>query len=139
MAEIAYIALGSNLGEREKILSRARDAIGEIEGVELIQASQIEETEPVGPVAQGKFLNQMVSVTSTLSPRILLAALQKIEQEEGRQRTTRWGPRTLDLDVVMIEGVEFSDDVLTVPHPELDNRDFWQRELAELRGVNNGG
>jgi 2-amino-4-hydroxy-6-hydroxymethyldihydropteridine diphosphokinase len=139
MAEIAYIALGSNLGEREKILSRARDAIGEIEGVELIQASQIEETEPVGPVAQGKFLNQMVSVTSTLSPRILLAALQKIEQEEGRQRTTRWGPRTLDLDIVMIEGVEFSDDVLTVPHPELDNRDFWQRELAELRGVNNGG
>ncbi|MGH9423753.1 MAG: 2-amino-4-hydroxy-6-hydroxymethyldihydropteridine diphosphokinase [Thermoanaerobaculia bacterium] len=139
MAEIAYIALGSNLGDREKILSRARAAIGGIDGVELVQASRIEETEPVGPVSQGAFLNQMVSVTTKLSPRGLLSALQKIEQEEGRERTTRWGPRTLDLDIVLIEGVEFSDDVLTVPHRELDNRDFWQRELAELRGVNNGG
>jgi 2-amino-4-hydroxy-6-hydroxymethyldihydropteridine diphosphokinase len=138
MPDIAYIALGSNLGEREAILSRARSAIGEIDGVEVMEASRIEETVPVGPVAQGPFLNQMLSVSTTLSPRGLLSALQEIEQAEGRQRTTRWGPRTLDLDIVMIDGVDFSDEVLTVPHPELANRDFWQRELAELRGVMNG-
>jgi 2-amino-4-hydroxy-6-hydroxymethyldihydropteridine diphosphokinase len=139
MTEIAYIALGSNLGDREAILSRARSAIGEIEGVEVTQASRIEETEPIGPVAQGPFLNQMLSVSTKLSPRGLLGALQEIEQAEGRQRTARWGPRTLDLDIVMIDGVEFSDDLLTVPHPELGHRDFWQRELAELRGETNGG
>jgi 2-amino-4-hydroxy-6-hydroxymethyldihydropteridine diphosphokinase len=139
MPDIAYIALGSNLGEREQILSRARSAIGEIDGVEVIDASRIEETEPIGPVAQGPFLNQMLSVSTSLSPRGLLGALQEIEHAEGRQRTTRWGPRTLDLDIVMIDGVEFSDEAVTVPHPELANRDFWQRELAELRGVINGG
>lgn len=139
MPDTAYIALGSNLGEREQILARARSAIGEIEGVEIIRASRIEETEPVGPVAQGMFLNQMLSISTSLSPRGLLSVLQKIEHAEGRQRTIRWGPRTLDLDIVMIDGVEFSDEVLTIPHPELDNRDFWQRELAELRGKNDGG
>jgi 2-amino-4-hydroxy-6-hydroxymethyldihydropteridine diphosphokinase len=139
MPDIAYIALGSNLGEREQILSRARSAIGEIDGVEVIDASRIEETEPIGPVPQGPFLNQMLSVSTSLSPRGLLGALQEIEHAEGRQRTTRWGPRTLDLDIVMIDGVEFSDEAVTVPHPELANRDFWQRELAELRGVINGG
>jgi 2-amino-4-hydroxy-6-hydroxymethyldihydropteridine diphosphokinase len=139
MADIAYIALGSNLGEREQILSRARSAIGEIEGVQVIRASRIEETEPVGPVAQEKFLNQMLSVSTSISPRGLLTALQEIEHAEGRERTIRWGPRTLDLDIVMIDGVEFSDDVLTIPHPELDARDFWQRELAELKGAHDGG
>ena len=139
MPDIAYIALGSNLGEREQILSRARSAIGEIDGVEVIDASRIEETEPIGPVPQGPFLNQMLSVSTSLSPRGLLGALQEIEHAEGRQRTTRWGPRTLDLDIVMSDGVEFSDEAVTVPHPELANRDFWQRELAELRGVINGG
>jgi len=138
MADIAYIALGSNLGEREAILSRARSAIGRIDGVEVISASAIEETEPVGPVAQGPFLNQMVAVSTKLSPHALLEALHKIETDEGRQRTTRWGPRTLDLDIVMIDGVEFSDAVLTVPHPELRHRDFWQRELAELKGAADG-
>ena len=127
------------MGEREAILSRARSAIGEIEGVEVLQASRIEETEPIGPVAQGPFLNQMLSVSTKLSPHGLLSALHEIEHAEGRQRTTRWGPRTLDLDIVMIDGVDFSDDVLAVPHPELGNREFWQRELAELRGAINGG
>lgn len=139
MTDIAYIALGSNLGEREEILSRARLAIGAIEGVEVIQVSRIEETEPIGPIAQGPFLNQMLSVVTKLSPRGLLGALHEIEHAEGRQRTVRWGPRTLDLDIVMIDGVEFSDGVLTIPHPELARRDFWQRELAELRGANHGG
>lgn len=138
MTEVAYIALGSNVGNRELALSRARAAIAAIRDTRLIAASEVEETEPIGPVAQGQFLNQMVAVSTTLSPRTLLAALHRIERAAGRVRAMRWGPRTLDLDIVMIEGKEYSDDTLTVPHPELPERNFWQRELAQLRGAGNG-
>jgi len=138
MSEVVYIALGSNLGDRDAILAQARRAIGEIDGVRLLAETKVEETEPIGPVEQGIFLNQMVSVASDLSPRALLTALQGIETAAGRVRDVRWGPRTLDLDIVLIDGVEHSDDTLTVPHPELPNRDFWLRQLAELRGVSDG-
>ena len=138
MSEIAYIALGSNLGDREEILRDARRAMGQIEGVRIVRETEVEETAPVGPVKQGNFLNQMVSVETDLSPHALLTALQGIENAAGRTRTVRWGPRTLDLDIVLIDGVEHSDDTLTVPHPELPNRDFWLRQLAELRGVSDG-
>jgi 2-amino-4-hydroxy-6-hydroxymethyldihydropteridine diphosphokinase len=134
MTDVAYIALGSNLGNRELALARARAAIAAIRDTRLIASTQVEETEPIGPVAQGKYLNQMVAISTTLPPRTLLAALHRIERAAGRVRAVRWGPRTLDLDIVMFDGKEYSDDVLTVPHPELPNRDWWQRELAELRG-----
>lgn len=137
MTDVAYIALGSNLGNRELALGRARSAIAAIRDTRLIAATEVEETEPIGPIAQGKFLNQMVSVSTTLSPRTLLAALHRIERAAGRVRAERWGPRTLDLDIVMIEGREYVDDALVIPHPELENRDFWQRELAVLRGAAN--
>ena len=121
MTDVAYIALGSNLGNRELALARARAAIAAIRDTRLIAATEIEETEALGPVPQGKFLNQMVSVSTTLPPRTLLAALH----------------RTLDLDIVMLDGKEYADDALVVPHPELPNRDFWQRQLADLRGAGN--
>jgi 2-amino-4-hydroxy-6-hydroxymethyldihydropteridine diphosphokinase len=139
MTDIAYIALGSNLGDRSAALEKARAAIAALDGVRVTGASEIEETEPVGPVEQGRFLNQMVSVTTALGPHELLEALQDIERAAGRLRTVRWGPRTLDLDIVMIDGLELSDEVLTLPHPELPNRDFWLRELAQLRGHADGG
>ena len=138
MSEIVYIALGSNMGDRYAFLARAREAIGAIDGVRLLGQTVVEETTPIGPVGQDNFLNQMVSVESDLSPRALLTALQRIEIESGRVRDVRWGPRTLDLDIVLIDGVEHSDDTLTVPHPELPNRDFWLRQLNELRGVSDG-
>jgi 2-amino-4-hydroxy-6-hydroxymethyldihydropteridine diphosphokinase len=134
MTDVAYIALGSNVGNRELALARARAAIAAIRDTRLIAATEVEETEPIGPIAQGKFLNQMVAVSTTLPPRTLLAALHRIERAAGRVRAVKWGPRTLDLDIVMMEGKEYSDEVLTIPHPELPNRDFWQRELAQLRG-----
>jgi 2-amino-4-hydroxy-6-hydroxymethyldihydropteridine diphosphokinase len=136
--DVAYIALGSNLGDRDAMLARARKALGHVKGIRVLRATEVEETEPIGPVVQGKFLNQMLAVETDLSPRALLAALQRIERAAGRLRTVRWGPRTLDMDLVLIEGVEFSNHVLTVPHPELPNRDFWLRQLAELRGVSDG-
>jgi 2-amino-4-hydroxy-6-hydroxymethyldihydropteridine diphosphokinase len=137
MTDVAYIALGSNLGNRELALARARAAIAAIRDTRLIAASEVEETDAIGPVPQGKFLNQMVAVSTTLPPRTLLAALHRIERAAGRVRAVKWGPRTLDLDIVMLEGKEYSDEALVIPHPELPNRDFWQRELVELREVAN--
>lgn len=135
MSDLVYIALGSNLGDREATFRKARAAIAGIRGTRLVAESAIEETEPLGPIPQGRYLNQMVAVETMLAPRGLLAALQRIERAAGRVRSLRWAPRTLDLDIVMIEGKELSGDTLTVPHPELPNRDFWQRELDELRGA----
>jgi 2-amino-4-hydroxy-6-hydroxymethyldihydropteridine diphosphokinase len=138
MREIAYIALGSNIGDRQLTLARARAAIANIRRTRVLAESVIEETEPLGPVPQGPYLNQMVAVETELAPRALFSALQQIERAAGRVRSLRWAPRTLDLDIVAIEGMEISDDILTVPHPELPNRDFWQRELDELRTVRHG-
>ncbi|HEX6574920.1 MAG TPA: 2-amino-4-hydroxy-6-hydroxymethyldihydropteridine diphosphokinase [Gemmatimonadaceae bacterium] len=137
MTDVVYIALGSNVGNRELALARARAAIAAIRDTRLIAATEVEETDPIGPIPQGKFLNQMVAVSTTLPPRTLLAALHRIERAAGRVRAVRWGPRTLDLDIVMIDGKEYQDEALTVPHPELPNRDFWQRELEQLRGAAN--
>ncbi len=135
MTDVFYIALGSNIGNRELALTRARAAIGAIRDTRLLAVSEVEETEPIGPIQQGKFLNQMVAVSTTLAPRTLLAALHRIERAAGRVRVQRWGPRTLDLDIVMQEAKEYADEALVIPHPELPNRDFWQRELAQLRGI----
>lgn len=135
MSDRVYIALGSNLGDRSSNLARARAAIANLKSVRVVGESAVEETAPLGPVSQGAYLNQMIAVETELTPRQVLAALQRIERAAGRVRVIRWGPRTLDLDIVMIEGKEFVDDALTVPHPELPNRDFWQRELEELRGA----
>lgn len=133
MSDLVYVALGSNLGDRETTLKKARAAMGAIRGTRIVAESTIEETEPIGPIPQARYLNQMVAVETMLSPRTFLSALERIERAAGRIRSMRWAPRTLDLDIVVIEGKELSDQFLTVPHPELPNRDFWQRELDELR------
>jgi 2-amino-4-hydroxy-6-hydroxymethyldihydropteridine diphosphokinase len=138
MNDVVYIALGSNVGNREMTLARARAAIANIRNTRILAETTIEETDPVGPIPQGPYLNQMVAVETALEPPALLAALQQIERAAGRVRFLRWGSRTLDLDIVMIEGKELSGKTLTVPHLELPNRDFWQRELDELKGVHHG-
>lgn len=135
MSDIVYIALGSNLGDRSTILARARAAIATLKTTRIVAESAVEETAPLGPIPQGAYLNQMVAVETELAPRALFAGLQRIERAAGRVRSVHWGPRTLDLDIVMMDGREFTDDVLTIPHPELKNREFWQRELEELRGI----
>ncbi len=134
MKDIAYVALGSNLGKREVFLADARAAIAAIPRTTVLAETEVEETAPIGPVAQDPFLNQMIAVETDLSPADLLDALQAIERSAGRTRTERWGPRTLDLDIVLFEKQSVSEPQLTVPHPELPNRGFWQRELAQLRG-----
>jgi 2-amino-4-hydroxy-6-hydroxymethyldihydropteridine diphosphokinase len=133
MIDVAYIALGSNLGDRDAHLARARAALAAMPQTRVLGESSIEETDPLGPVDQGKYLNQMVAVETTLAPRELLAQLQAIESREGRVRRERWGPRTLDLDIVCFDRQTFDEHDLHVPHTELAHRPFWQRELAELR------
>ncbi|HEU5174721.1 MAG TPA: 2-amino-4-hydroxy-6-hydroxymethyldihydropteridine diphosphokinase [Gemmatimonadaceae bacterium] len=132
---VAYIALGSNLGDRAAHLALARRRLAAMPGCRFLRASRIEETAPLGPVPQGAYLNQMVSVATTLSSDALLELLHAIEREAGRERRVRWGPRTLDLDIVLVEGEARSDDRLVLPHPGLQDRGFWQRELEELRSV----
>lgn len=132
MRDIAYIALGSNLGDRHAHLAFARAALTALPESRLLAVSSIEETEPLGGPVQGAYLNQMVALETTLRPRALLVALQRIEHDAGRTRTERWGARTLDLDIVTFAEQKVSEPGLTVPHPGLETRAFWQRELVEL-------
>lgn len=130
--ERTAIALGSNLGDRAAALARARTAIARLPGTRVVGVSTVEETAPLGPVPQGAYLNQMVLAETTLDPRALLVALLAIERAEGRVRRERWGPRTLDCDIVLYGARAVREPDLVIPHPELPNRPFWQRELEEL-------
>lgn len=132
---VAYVALGSNLGDRAAHLAFGRERMAALPGTRLLRASRIDETAPLGDVPQGPYLNQMVALATTLSPPTLLEALHAIERDAGRERRVRWGPRTLDLDLVLVEGVESTDGALQLPHPGLHDREFWQRELDELRST----
>jgi 2-amino-4-hydroxy-6-hydroxymethyldihydropteridine diphosphokinase len=133
MRDVAYIALGSNLGDRAAFLALGRQALAALPQSRLRAVSSIEETEPLGPIHQGPYLNQMAAVETDLRPEELLDALQSIERSAGRVPGARWGPRTLDLDIVLYERQTVTTDRLVVPHPELARRAFWRRELAELR------
>lgn len=128
------MALGSNVGDRGAHLAHARARLGALPGTRVVAASRVEETAPLGPVSQGPFLNQMVLLETTLSPGDLLVHCRSIEAERGRERVAgqRWGPRTLDLDIVRYGAHTVREPDLTIPHPELPQRDFWQREIAEL-------
>lgn len=132
MHPLAYIALGSNLGDRDQFLARARLALAALPGSRVVAESSVEETAPVSDVPQGAYLNQMVALETELSPRELLAELQRIEKDAGRVRSVRWGPRTLDLDIVRYGDQRVDEPDLVIPHPQLPHRDWWQRELAEL-------
>jgi 2-amino-4-hydroxy-6-hydroxymethyldihydropteridine diphosphokinase len=131
-AERAYLALGSNLGDRAGHLAAARAALAALPGTRLLAESGVEETAPLAGMDQPAYLNQMVLLETTLEPRALLAACQAIERSRGRVRHEHWGPRTLDLDIVRYGHRRIADPDLIIPHPELPNRDFWVRELAEL-------
>ena len=132
LRERVYVALGSNMGDRDDYLAKARAALGKLPLTTVLAESKIEETEPVGPIPQGKFLNQMILVETGLDPGRFLKLLHKIEDDNGRERTERWGPRTLDLDIVRYGTRRLRDPDLRIPHPELPNRDWWQREMEEV-------
>lgn len=134
MTDIAYVALGSNLGDRAAYLRFGRSALAALPHSRLLRVTAEEETEPFGPVGQPMFLNQMAAVETDLTPRELLRELHRIERVAGRTRDVRWGPRTLDLDIVAFARLRMKEPELELPHPGVRDRDFWRRELAELRG-----
>ena len=133
--ERVFVALGSNVGDRAAHLAFARDRLAVLPGTRVVAMSQVEETAPLGPIPQGPYLNQMALLETELGPRDVLLGLLEIERERGRDRDVRWGPRTLDLDIVRYGDWVVSEPGLTIPHPELPNRDFWLRELAELEAL----
>jgi len=132
VTERVFVALGSNVGDRAAHLAHARERLAGLPGSRLVAVSRVEETAPLGAVPQGPYLNQMVLLETTLTPQALLTACRAIEVERGRERRERWGPRTLDLDIVRFGERTVREAGLTIPHPELPRRDFWLREIAEL-------
>jgi 2-amino-4-hydroxy-6-hydroxymethyldihydropteridine diphosphokinase len=130
--EPVYLALGSNLGDREAHLASAREALAALPHTRVVAVSGVEETAPLGGMDQPPYLNQMILVETALEPRELLEACQAIERRAGRMRAQRWGPRTLDLDIVRFGRRRVAEPDLVIPHPGVADRDFWQRELAEL-------
>ena len=132
MGELAFVALGSNLGDRPAHLDRARVALSLVPTSRLVAVSSVEETAPLGAMAQPPYLNQMVALRTALGPEALLASLQGIERSLGRVRGARWSARTIDLDLVRYGERRMRTVTLELPHPGLPAREFWQRELAEL-------
>lgn len=129
----AYVALGSNLGDREENLRTALKHLQE-NGVEVIKTSTFIETEPYGVTDQPGFVNAVCQVETELAPLELLRLLLSIEQEMGRVRLRRWGERNIDLDLLLYEDVVLESEELTLPHHDMQNRDFVLIPLAEIAG-----
>ena len=129
----AYVALGSNLGDREENLRTALKHLQE-NGVEVIKTSTFIETEPYGVTDQPCFVNAVCQVETELAPLELLRLLLSIEQEMGRVRLRRWGERNIDLDLLLYEDAVLESEELTLPHPDMQNRDFVLIPLAEIAG-----
>jgi 2-amino-4-hydroxy-6-hydroxymethyldihydropteridine diphosphokinase len=131
----AYVGLGANLGEREETIRRAVELLGVAGFVDVVAVSELRETDPVGVVDQPPFLNGAVVVETTLSPRELLELLLEIERSLGRVRDGRWGPRTIDLDLLLYGDEVVDEPGLRVPHTRLHERRFALEPLADLDPV----
>ena len=133
MKTTAYVGLGANLGDLETTLRRALELIDGRPGIRVSAVSTLRETDPVGYLDQPRFLNGAARLETDLPPRALLDALLDVERELGRERTgPRFGPRTVDLDLLLYGELELEEDGLTVPHPRLHERRFALEPLAEL-------
>ena len=130
--ERVFIALGSNLGDRPAWLRQAQEKLFGVPTVQLVAASAIYETEPVGKTDQPAFLNQVVEVRTALAPEDLLSRLLQVERELGRVRNERWGPRNIDLDLLAFGDRNFKTSRLVLPHPELHHRRFVLQPWAEI-------
>ena len=127
----AYLGLGSNLGDRLAFLQSAVDGLAATDGIEVVAVSPVYETDPVGP-EQPDYLNAVVAVDTTLSARSLLVVGQGLEAEAHRVRGERWGPRTLDVDVLSYGDERIDEPDLVVPHPRWHEREFVLAPLADL-------
>jgi 2-amino-4-hydroxy-6-hydroxymethyldihydropteridine diphosphokinase len=132
MKNIVYIGLGSNMGDKKGQLKQARKMIEDITDVEIIQASSLYLTSPWGNLDQEDFINQVIKISTGLPARDLLNRLQEIEIKMGRQRNVRWGPRTIDLDILLYGDEIIDSPELRVPHPHMRERLFVLIPLQEM-------
>jgi 2-amino-4-hydroxy-6-hydroxymethyldihydropteridine diphosphokinase len=128
----AFLGLGSNIGERQKYLNQAAAELHKIANTKLLWTSSVYETEPYGKKDQPKFLNAVVEMETQFTPVDLLAETQSIEQRMGRTSSERWGPRQIDIDILLYDGLVNHDGTVTVPHPELDKRKFVLVPFCEI-------
>ncbi len=130
---LCLIGLGSNLGDRQRWLGEALGRLQRYPCIEVTRQSHCHETLPAGgPDAQPAYLNAAAVIQSSLSPRAVLAVLQRIEADLGRQRIAHWGPRTIDLDLLLYDGLTYSDRDLVIPHPRMAWRRFVLEPAAEV-------
>ncbi|MBT2688741.1 2-amino-4-hydroxy-6-hydroxymethyldihydropteridine diphosphokinase [Bacillus sp. ISL-47] len=132
MENTAYIALGSNIGNRFDNLKEAIERIGQLPEVEVVNTSSIYETDPVGYENQEQFLNMAIQVSTALNPFELLDVCLEIELDLGRKREIRWGPRTIDLDILLYNHENIETEKLIVPHPRMHERAFVVIPLLEI-------
>ena len=131
---VAYIAMGSNLGIREKNLVGALEKMAEA-GLKVLAVSTFMETEPYGVLDQPSFINAVVKVETELSAQKLLGLLLGIEQDMGRVRKRHWGERNIDLDLLLYDDLVIKEEKLVLPHPDMQNRIFVLAPLAEIAGA----
>ena len=129
---IVYIGLGSNMESPRQHITTAIKALGEIQSTHTNKVSSLYKSKPVGPQDQNDYINAVAELETSLTPLDLLDKLQAIENEHGRVRNERWGPRTLDLDILMFGDEIINNERLTIPHPEMTNRSFVLMPLAEI-------
>lgn len=128
----AYIALGSNLDDPPSQLRSAVAALRGLPDTRLLRLSSVYRSAPVGPAGQPDYLNAVVLLDTALSAHALLDALQAIERQQGRERGERWGPRSIDLDIILFGDAQLDDERLTVPHPRMHERDWVLYPLREI-------
>lgn len=129
---IAYLSVGSNMGDRGANLRFALKSLAERDGIQPLRGSAIYETSPWGPVAQENFLNACIELETSLSPDELLTVCQDIEHAAARSREVHWGPRTLDIDILLYDEITIETPRLTIPHPRMKERMFVLVPLMEL-------
>ncbi len=129
---IAYIAVGSNLGERLEYLNQAQERLSKLKGIRFLKSSAVYETEPVGGAEQGKYLNAVWEIETSLAPQELMKQLLAIEKKLGRVRTELHAPRTIDLDILFYQDRMIEEPGLSIPHPRLQEREFVLKPLMDL-------
>lgn len=132
----AYIALGANLGDRQGTLREALNRLSQHDKIEVLRTSPVYETEPVGYLDQPQFLNMAAALRTTLSPEALLQVMLETENQLGRVRDVRYGPRTVDLDLLWVEGMSMDTPDLTLPHPRMLERAFVLLPLCDIVSEN---
>ena len=128
----AFVAFGSNLGDKEKFIDEAIEALSNLPQINIVAISDKIVTEPYGNVEQDVFLNGVMKIETLLPADELFQILQKVEEHAGRERKIHWGPRTLDLDIIFYDDDIISEDDLIVPHPDMKNRDFVLKPLMQI-------